>query len=256
MDALANLPIPAEAALWVTATIAIMTRLSLLASFLPAIGDTGMPMRVRMIVVIVGAIALVPMVIPAQLSAVSRIDMVALVVFEGIIGFALGFGFRIFIFALVIAGTIMAQAMSLSQIFGNGIDIEPNPTVSSLLMITGTAMFVTLDGHTQALGLIYESYVLFPLGDLPASDALARWATDRTEGTLRLAVSLALPFLLISFLYNAVLGLINQAMPQMMVTFVGVPANVMAGIVLLGVAISTIIMVWADRMFEAFGGFW
>ena len=39
-----------------------------------------------------------------------------------------------------------------------------------------------------------------------------------------LALSLAAPFVIASLLYNVALGVINKAMPQLMVAFVGAPA--------------------------------
>jgi flagellar biosynthetic protein FliR len=115
---------------------------------------------------------------------------------------------------------------------------------------------VTLDLHTHSVGLLMRSYEVFPLGDMPVTGAVAQWATERTMGAFALAVSLAIPFLLIGFLYNLALGLINQAMPQMMVTFIGVPANVLAGLVILGIGIVALLTAWIGHMSGALGGFW
>ena len=239
-----------------TGAVAILLRLSAMIMFLPGIGEIGVPMRVRMTLVIALTAAISPVILPVQLDAVTEIDIFALLAFEALIGFSLGFIFRLLVMALSVTGTIISQSASLSQIFGPGFAQEPNPTIGTLLMVMGTALFVTLDLHTHSVGLLMESYMLFPLGDVPDTGALSQWATERTAAAFSLAVSLALPFILISFLYYLVLGLMNQAMPQMMVTFIGVPANVLAGIVILGLAISTIATVWLDAVQDGFGGFW
>ncbi|WP_370335893.1 flagellar biosynthetic protein FliR [Parvularcula marina] len=256
MDWLAGLAIPPEMSTVATAGIALIARLAAMISFIPGIGELGVPMRVRLAIILALTAALFPLVVPGHLEAVSQMGLVPLMLFEVVIGFALGFSFRVLIYTLTIAGTIVAQNISLSQIFSPTLAAEPNTSVSMLLIMAGSALFVTMDWHTASVGLLYQSYELFPLGEVPASDALARWAIERTSGAFALAVGLALPFLLINFLYNLVLGLINQAMPQMMVTFIGVPGNVLAGLVILGLAIATMLTVWADSVMEAFGGFW
>ena len=256
MGFLLDLPLPPDVALFVTGAVGVLMRLSLLVFILPGIGELAIPIRVRMAVVMALTAAIVPSVVPQQLESVAATDVLALLAFEALIGFALGFSFRVLIYALMAAGTIISQSMSLSQIFGASALTEPNPTVSVLLALAGAAIFLTLDLHAAAVGLMAESYLLFPLGDVPDTGALAEWATTRTTGAFALAVSLALPFLLINFLYNVILGLINQAMPQMMVTFIGVPANVMAGIVVLAIAVGAILTVWRDRVELAFQGFW
>lgn len=256
MGALAALPIPPDLNVLVFAAILVILRLSLMVFMLPAFGESSMNTRVRITVVLAISLALFPIILPDQMEAVRSHDIVMLAAFEALIGFALGFGFRVLIFALMIAGTIMAQAMSLSQLLGSGMASDPNPSVAMLLMALGATLFVTLDFHTQSLGLFYDSYQLFPLGEVPRLDMLGEWAMARCAGAFALGVSLSLPFVLINFVYNVILGLINQAMPQMMVTFVGVPANVLAGLILLTLAVTTLAVVWLKQFDAAFQGFW
>lgn len=256
MDWLAGLDIPPGLSALAVGGIALIARLAAMISFIPGVGELGVPVRVRLAIILALSAALYPLVVPGHLEAVAHMGLVPLILFEIIIGFALGFAFRVLIYTLTIAGTIVAQSISLSQIFSPTLAAEPNTSVSTLLVMAGSALFVTLDWHTASVGLLYQSYEVFPLGELPASDALAQWALERTAGAFALAVGLALPFLLINFLYNLVLGLINQAMPQMMVTFIGVPGNVLAGLLILGLAIATMLTVWRDAVTNAFGGFW
>ncbi|MEM6650398.1 MAG: flagellar biosynthetic protein FliR [Pseudomonadota bacterium] len=256
MDWLSSIPIPSTLVPFIIGAVAVLLRLSIMIFLLPGIGEAGVPVRIRAGVVIALTAAMVPAIVPTQMVDLTTTDILVLFAFEGLIGFALGFSFRVLIYALTIAGTIIAFASSLSQIFGPGLVAEPNPSISMLLMMAGTALFVTLDLHTMSVGLLMQSYDLFPLGNVPDTGALAEWAMERTAGAFALAVSLALPFVLINFLYNIVLGLINQAMPQVMVTFIGVPANVLAGLFVLGLSIVIILQVWADAAEIAFRGFW
>jgi flagellar biosynthesis protein FliR len=57
-------------------------------------------------------------------------------------------------------------------------------------------------------------------------------------------VRLAAPFFVISFLYNVALGVINRAMPQLMVAFVGAPAITFGALVLLLLAVPAGLVIW------------
>ena len=54
--------------------------------------------------------------------------------------------------------------------------------------------------------------------------------------TFALAFSLAAPFVTAALLYNIALGVINRAMPQLSVTFIGAPALTAGGLLLILVA--------------------
>ena len=59
---------------------------------------------------------------------------------------------------------------------------------------------------------------------------------------------LAAPFVTTSLLYNLTLGVINRAMPQLMVAFVGAPVITLGGMVLLLWCAPTMLAVWADAL--------
>lgn len=246
-------------AAWATPLVigagAVALRLSLMIFLLPGLGERAVPVRIRLAVLLALLFALLPVVL-TQSPAPTATDLVPLFAAEALIGFGLGFTCRVMIFALTAAGTIIAQSISLSQILGSGLMDEGNPSVSLLLTIGGAALFVTLDLHTAMIGLFAESYDVFPLMTSPDTATMAEWAVMRTADAFALAVSLALPFVLMGFLYTLVLGLVAQAMPQMMVTFVGVPANVLAGLILLALSIGLLLTRWADALSAAPLRFW
>jgi len=65
----------------------------------------------------------------------------------------------------------------------------------------------------------------------------------------RLAFALAAPFYILSLLYNLTLGVINRAMPQLMVAFVGAPVITAGALILLTVSIPLMVGRWQDTFF-------
>jgi len=63
-----------------------------------------------------------------------------------------------------------------------------------------------------------------------------------------LGFTLAAPFVIASFIYNVTLGVINKAMPQLMVAFVGAPAITAGGLILLMLAAPLMLSIWVESM--------
>ena len=159
-------------------------------------------------------------------------------------GAFLGFAFRLTIFVLQVLGNIASQALSISQPLGQGITMEPNTTISTMLMMVGVTLLMTADFHVEAFGILYKSYEVFPLGSTPDFDRMAYMLTQKAMGIFEISVTLAFPFILLNFVYNLLLGFVNRAMPQLLVSFVGMPAITGVGMVLLAIAAGTLLIAW------------
>lgn len=230
---------------------AVFLRVSALVSLLPTFGERSIPLRVKLgiaaaFTIIVAPALQTPEIAPAFWS------MITLIGSEILIGLALGMSLRLFVLALQTAGSIAAQATSLSQILG-GAAVEPVPAMGYLLTIAGLALAALLGIHIRAAQFLIHSYTLFPMGTvLPAPD-LSGWGVMQVSRSFGLAFALATPFVIASLIYNLALGVINRAMPQLMVAFVGAPAITFAGLFLLFAGTPLILSAWSDALFNFFG---
>ena len=234
--------------------MAIFMRISALLFFLPGLGEQQIPMQIKLAAALAFAVICWPAVLPMVAVEGGKLQPTLgsfglVMAAEAVIGLLLGLATRFMIFALQTAGTIAAQTMSVSQMFG-GIGQDPAPTISTLLALSAIALAVALGLHVKAAALIIGSYNALPFGVFPLSGDVAEWATARTSAMFSLAISLSLPFLLASFMYNLALGFINRAMPQMMVSFVGMPAIIIAGMLALSLTIGAILTYW-HGLFDA-----
>jgi flagellar biosynthetic protein FliR len=162
---------------------------------------------------------------------------------EAFVGLALGLAIRLLVMALQVAGTIAAQATSLSQFFG-GAGAEPQPAISQILMLGGIALLMLAGFPERAAEYLILSYSLLPAGDWPDPAAMADWGSGRVARAFALGFSLSTPFLIGSVLYNLALGAINRAMPTLMVAFVGAPAMTVAALGLLALASPQLLHHW------------
>lgn len=231
--------------------IAVFMRVSALVSVLPAFGEHSVPMRVKLGVAIAFTALVAPAVSPAP-SLVGPPSLVGFAMAEIGIGLALGFMIRLFVLALQIAGSIAAQSTSLSQILG-GASVEPVPAMGHVLVVAGLALAVMTGLHVRAAEFLIASYNLFPAGAAPDGRILSLWGLRRIAHAFSLAFMLAAPFVIASLIYNLALGVINRAMPQLMVAFVGAPVITMGGLFLLCVGAPVMLSVWVDALGGFFG---
>jgi len=237
------LPIASMAQTWLSVGIAVFLRIGGCFLVLPGFGENMIPMRVRLAAALAFTVIVVPGLAP-QLQGISGpVPPLHFFLTEAISGLLLGLALRLTVHALQIAGSIAAQATSLSQIMG-GASPDPQPAMGAILMISGVTLAVMAGLHIHLAEAFLRSYTLLPIGTLPRPHDIGGWGVDQVTASFGLAMSLAAPFLLASLLYNVALGVINKAMPQLMVAFVGAPAITWGGLVLLFVTAPFLLPVW------------
>jgi flagellar biosynthetic protein FliR len=232
------------AGLWHGAVVFL--RVAALVSVLPAFGESSVPMRIKLVLALAFT-AIVAPAVPVIAMAPGPLQLAGYALTELVIGLALGLGVRLFVLALQTAGSIAAQATSLSQILG-GAAVEPIPAMGYVLVVGGLALAVMAGLHVQVARLMILSYDLFPAGGFPEARDLSFWGVGRIAQAFSMAFMLAAPFVIASVIYNLTLGVINRAMPQLMVAFVGAPVITLGGLFLLFAAAPLILAAWTDAM--------
>ena len=110
------------------------------------------------------------------------------------------------------------------------------------------ALAVITGLHVKAAELLILTYRILPFGYfLPGAD-VAEWGVAQVGYAFSLAFTLAAPFVLVSILYNLTLGVINKAMPQLMVAFVGAPLITAGGLFILFLSAPVMLQVWMNAV--------
>lgn len=230
---------------------AVFLRVGAVTSLLPAFGEQSVPIRVKLGL----AISLSVIVAPALPERFEFFDSLqsglAFTIAEISVGLMLGLGLRIFVMVLQIAGSIAAQATSLSQLLGSA-GTEPLPAIGHLLTIAGLALAVTMDLHVRAAMFLVTSYEIFAPNNFLDPSQTATWGLAQITRGFSLAFQLAAPFVIASILYNLTLGVINRAMPQLMVAFVGAPVITAGGLILLFLVSPLMLTEWLDALHAFF----
>ncbi|MCZ4352894.1 flagellar biosynthetic protein FliR [Roseovarius aestuarii] len=230
--------------LWLHAVVFL--RVGPIVSLFPGIGEQSVPMRIKLALALAFTAICAPAVAPYLMGQPDS-DFAWLAVTETAIGLMIGIGVRLFLLAMQTAGSIAAQATSLSQILGAA-GVTPLPAMGHVLALGAITLAMIMGLHVRVAELVITTYGIFPVGDLPGSAGVSQWGVAQVARAFSLAFTLAAPFVIVSVLYNLTLGIINRAMPQMMVVFVGAPVITAGGLFLLFLLAPSMLGLWMTAL--------
>jgi flagellar biosynthesis protein FliR len=204
----------------------------------PVFGAPQVPIQLRAVVALalgIPALEAAPFVMP--IGGVVSVPGIALVMSEVLAGLAIGFAVQIGFSTAVVAGEVIGNAMGLG--FAAMMDPatgSPSPALSQYLSMLAMFLFLATGGHLQLAAIIVESYKALPPGEAwmgaKSIQGLVLFGGDLFAAGL--AIALPVGFALI--LVQLVMAMLARSAPQMNIFSVGLPATLMAGMVLIAIA--------------------
>jgi flagellar biosynthetic protein FliR len=225
-----------EAQLWLWMVAMIRPGAAFIAA--PIFGAPFVPVQLRLIVALaIGIPALAAADFQLPLDGLASIEGFMLVAGEVLAGLALGFAVQIGFSAALVAGETIGNAMGLG--FAGMIDPasgQSAPAIGQFLSILATFLFLAIGGHLALAATVVESYRALPPG--------AAWiSADSLMGIVQFGsvlfaagLSIALPVGSALILVQIVMGVLARSAPALNLFAVGLPAALLAGIVLLAMA--------------------
>ena len=223
----------------------VFVRVAAMTDCLPGFGESYVPARVKLVLAM-GLSALVfPMVVPdITVDPGNQHQVWGLIGTEAVTGIFWGLIIRLVIFALQIAGAIISQATSLAQIFGGTVNMDAQPAMGHILVISGLALMCIFGLHELYVVYVMNTFLATPVGVLITGADIAEISSHHITRAFALAFQLSAAALTAALLYNVILGVINRAMPQLLVSFVGAPAITAGGLLILYLMAPAILDVW------------
>ncbi len=228
----------------------IFARLGTMFMVLPGFGANGIPVRVRLILALAVSALMMPVVqeIFASIPG-SPLGLAVVFIWEMVIGLIIGMSARIIFTALQVAGTLIAfqTALAFAQNFDPSQDSQGAVT-GAFLSLTGVTLIFAADLHHLMLASMAQSYDLFA----PGAEYPIAQITDHIVATVSqsfvLGVQLAVPFMVSGLIVYVAAGVIAKLIPQIQIFFVIMPANITVGFIVLMLVISSMMMLFVDRM--------
>jgi flagellar biosynthesis protein FliR len=234
---------------WTYQFLLVFARIGSAIMLLPGIGDLRVPVRLRLLF----AIALSTLVAanvgtrlppaPAELG-----QMAWQVASEVGIGLFVGTTAAFLMSILQMAGSVIAAQIGLGNALSNELfSVDQGASIGVALSTAGLVIIFTSGLDHFMLGAVVHSYDGLPVGKLTALGDLADSLTSTLSAAFAVAVQLSTPFLVLGLAFNIGLALANRALPQLPVFFVGLPASLAGGLIVLMLALPAILFAFGDQ---------
>jgi flagellar biosynthetic protein FliR len=227
----------------------IFARLGAMIMLMPVIGETFVPVRIRLSFALALAIMLFPVVgglVPAVPASVSGVA--GAVIKETLIGMLIGAILRFFMSSLAAAGEIISIQTTLGFAqTANPTQAAPSTTLGTFLGLMGLVLIMTTNLHHLFLGAIVRSYTIFPFTKAISVADANTLAIQTVSSSFALGLQLAAPIVAFSLIFNVATGLVGRVMPQFQIFFVASPLMVLLGLSLFALSLGVIGIVWVDH---------
>lgn len=205
----------------------------------PVFGATAVPLQVRIVLSLaVGIPAATAAQIALPPTGMVSVAGLLLIAGEIVLGLALGFAIQIGFAAALVAGETISNAMGLG--FASMQDPSSghsSTAIGQLLNMLAIMLFLGCGGHLMLIAIVVGSFGSMPPG---ASwlDAAAILGIVEFGGLMFAAgATIALPVAGALILVQLVMATITRSAPALNLIAVGIPATVLAGIVLIAIAV-------------------
>jgi flagellar biosynthetic protein FliR len=237
------------------AFVLTFARVGAMVMLMPGIGETNLPARVRLGIVLLLSGILVPLHRNDYTVDLTSLGPLITILFqELIIGAMLGLTGRLAISALQVAGAVIAQQLGLG--FVTAVDPTQNEQgaiVGNFLTLLGITLVFATNMHYLVIAAINDSYTLFKPGEMPLVGDAAQHITQVIATAFRIGIQLSAPFLAFGLLFNLGLGVLSRLMPQMQVFFIGLPLSILLGLLLLILVMGTMMGIFVDYLGTVLG---
>ena len=230
----------------------LFARLGAMVMLMPAIGETFVPIRIRLAFSLALALMLFPIISPAAPALPGAVSGVAgAIIKETLIGLMIGGILRAFMSSLASAGEIISLQSTLGFAqTANPMQASPSTTVATFLGLMGLVLILTTNLHHLFIAAVVKSYTLFPYTrDVPLADANTL-AIQTVAKSFALGLQLSAPVIAFALIFNVATGLVGRVMPQFQIFFVASPLMVLMALSLIALSLGVIGMVWIDHYRE------
>jgi flagellar biosynthesis protein FliR len=153
------------------------------------------------------------------------------------IGLLMGLSLQVITAAILLAGQSISTAVGLSMAMLMDPNLGNVPVVAQFVLILASLIFVSLGGHTMLLALVVDSFNSLPIGKgLLTAEAwthFLKWSSMIFLGGLLMA----LPVMITMLFVNIGLGVATRAAPSLNFFALGLPVMIVAGFLLMMVAL-------------------
>jgi flagellar biosynthesis protein FliR len=224
---------------WIALLIYPLTRILAFTATVPFLNNAGVPRRVRLMLGLVIAAAIIPGLPPLPVISPTSSQGLMLLAQQLLIGLGMAFSMRIIYAGVDLAGTFIGLQMGLGfATFYDPQGTSQTAVLSNLLGLLATLLFLAMNGHLIYIATLARSFEALPIALSPLNADSGLYLAHLGSRMFSIGALLSLPVITVLLITNLALGVLNRAAPQLNLFAIGFPITLTLGFVATGLMFS------------------
>ena len=215
--------------------------------FVPVFSNASIPGNVKVLLALAIAVCIWTGV-PRQPVPARLIDLTIAIACEAGVGLLLGLAVSMVFSGVQLGAHMISQQMGLSMASVYDPMFEDQTTAIEQVGFWLTLMvFFAVGGHRELINAVVYSYQTVPMGHSPTPETMLAGTLAGLKMAFQVAVRVAAPGLVASFLATLTLGFVAKTVPQINLMTIGLPAHLLVGFLIILVGLTA----WASAAHTA-----
>ncbi|WP_440959377.1 flagellar biosynthetic protein FliR [Oceanicaulis sp. LC35] len=227
----------------------VFARMGGILMLMPGIGETSIPVRLRLAFALAFCFVIGPIVAPSLPAPPDTLAGLGVTIgLETLIGVMIGAASRILLTAGAIAGQIIGYqtGLAMAQSFDPA-QGQAGVLPAQFLNLIFIVIVLVTPLHQEMLLAAAGSYELMPAGQPPLWGDAAFWALELFIDAFTIGVQIASPLIVFGLVFYLGLGVLSRLMPQAQIFFIAMPLNILIGFSIMAMSLGAMVMLWTDR---------
>lgn len=228
----------------------VFARLGMAVFVFPVVSDPSVPVNVRLLLSLLVSAIMYP-IVSAHLPGMpaSTAPMLLLLGQEMLIGLLLGYGARLLMSAMSVAGEMIAfmSGFQSATLFDPAsASITAAPTI--LLTLAAGVLVLALGLHHALIIGIVGSYTAFPPGTVIAAGDIVQAVLSDIAKVFVVGLQIAAPVMVAGFISYLMFGIFNRLIPQLQVFFLSVPLSIALSLVIMAASLTLMLGLFTSTL--------
>ncbi|WP_456435693.1 flagellar biosynthetic protein FliR [Thermovibrio ammonificans] len=219
----------------------VFLRLSSLFIAFPFISGLNVPLMVRVVLVLAFSF-FVSSFVTVEPGSLTLFEFALAVLKELLLGLSLALVVYIFYAVFLFAADQISYLMGLTVVNMFDPTFGMVSVLGRFFVYVFYALFFATGAYRLFIGALVESFKLIPPGGASFKGPLFKFLFQEAGLIFSFGFQMAFPFLLVLFITNLALALVNRLIPQINVFIVGLPLQLFVGLVALSVGFSVVVL--------------
>ncbi|MGC9212562.1 MAG: flagellar biosynthetic protein FliR [Athalassotoga sp.] len=227
--------------------IMILTRLAGLFFFSPFLGASFIPRSVKILIILVLSWILIPYS-SAVVYLSTPVGVIAWMLFINFtVGMAIGLFATIFFDAVQLAGQIYGYQIgfAVANVLNPQSD-QQVPILGQLMYLIAAYLFVSIEGPGILINAVTSSLQMIPVNTLYIGTSFVPTFWKEVGTIFSVGMQIGFPIIAFMIMVTLLLGIMAKVMPQMNIFMVGLPLNILVGLLMFSVLIPIWFTVFGD----------